>query len=386
MLAAVSDGGVTAALSDGGQTLTLTGTLEDLTSYLTVMGAVIYTGDADAAALEAITFNIDDLDGSGSVEIGTIAVEIANRAPEGTGLPDSVEAVAGEALALDLSALVITDVDATGNMSVTFTATGGTLAAVSDGGVTAALSDAGQTLTLTGTLEDLNAYLAQPGAVSFTGADDTATQETITVTVDDLDGSGSVGIGVIGVGVTVVVPDPVIIAQGGGGTEIEGDGGNDILSATSGANTISGGDGDDLLGGGFDNDILFGGAGNDILFGDNSDLVAGADRIDGGTGDDLMEGGGGADTFVFTTGDGEDTIGLIALDYDDLSLSAAIGADFVSGVDRIELAGFGLADGAAALALVTDVAGVATFSAQGTTITFAGLATSDLSADDFIIL
>ena len=58
----------------------------------------------------------------------------------------------------------------------------------------------------------------------------------------------------------------------------------------------------------------------------------------------------------------------------------------MSGVDTIQLEGFALADEAAALAKVTDVGGVATFSAEGTTITFAGLTTDDLNANDFFLL
>ncbi|MBM1228848.1 FG-GAP repeat protein, partial [Ponticoccus sp. SC6-38] len=126
-LAAGAGGGVAVALSDADQTLTLTGTLEALNSYLAMPGAVSFTGDTEAAPEEAITVTIDDLDGSGPVEVGVIGVGIANRAPDASGLPDAVEAVAGEPLALDLSSLVITDVDATGDMRVTLVATGGTL-------------------------------------------------------------------------------------------------------------------------------------------------------------------------------------------------------------------------------------------------------------------
>jgi Ca2+-binding RTX toxin-like protein len=138
------------------------------------------------------------------------------------------------------------------------------------------------------------------------------------------------------------------------------------------------------LRGGYDADTLSGGSGDDILLGDNSGFIGGSDRLEGGTGDDLLMGGIGADTFVFRTGDGSDTIG--ALEVGAGGSATVTGPDFVSGVDRIELLGFGLADGAAALALVTDVAGVATFAAAGTTISFAGLTLADLTASDFVIL
>lgn len=178
----------------------------------------------------------------------------------------------------------------------------------------------------------------------------------------------------------------MIVALGGGESDITGGGGGDLLSAASGSNMIDGGAGNDVLGGGFDDDQLFGGAGNDILLGDNSDLIAGADTLIGGTGDDLLEGGAGADTFIFVPGDGADTIGTVGLNHEDPGASVISGADFVSGVDVVVLSGFGLVDGSEALALVDDVDGVATFSDQGTTITFAGLTTGDLGADDFQIL
>lgn len=52
--------------------------------------------------------------------------------------------------------------------------------------------------------------------------------------------------------------------------------------------------GDDVLDGGAGNDMLFGGGGNDTLA--------------GGTGDDTLTGDSGNDTFIYTAGDGNDTI------------------------------------------------------------------------------
>jgi Ca2+-binding RTX toxin-like protein len=173
---------------------------------------------------------------------------------------------------------------------------------------------------------------------------------------------------------------------GFGDDDIYGGVGNDSLSSTSGSNTLDGGDGFDLLIGGIDDDELIGGAGNDILIGDATTQVAGGDVLDGGAGDDLMEGGAGSDTFVFRPNEGGDTIGAIDLNYDDPSASTISGTDFESGVDVIALSGFGFADGSEAFAAVSNVNGVATFSEDGTTITFAGLTTADLTDADFFIL
>ncbi|MEJ6397316.1 Ig-like domain-containing protein, partial [Yoonia sp. 208BN28-4] len=177
-----------------------------------------------------------------------------------------------------------------------------------------------------------------------------------------------------------------LIVDSGGNNVVNAGTGNDRIGLLSGNNTVTGGSDDDLIVGGYDNDTLNGDAGNDVIVGDVSTNVGGADRIAGGTGDDLLEGRGGADTFVFATNDGADTIGTLALDFANPANSTVTGADFQSGVDTILLDGFGITTGVAALAKVSDVAGVATFTDQGTTINFAGLTTADLSVDDFQFL
>jgi hypothetical protein len=170
------------------------------------------------------------------------------------------------------------------------------------------------------------------------------------------------------------------------GNKISGGAGIDIIVGVAGRDQLIGGLGGDLIIGGFDNDVIYGGIGNDILVGDNNALIAGADVLTGGVGDDLLEGGGGADTFVFATQNGQNTIGQIAIDYDTPGNAMVVGADFVSGVDQILLDGFAINTGADALAAVTNVNGVATFSSEGTEIIFAGLTTADLSADDFTFI
>jgi Ca2+-binding RTX toxin-like protein len=177
-----------------------------------------------------------------------------------------------------------------------------------------------------------------------------------------------------------------IILDAGGDNIVNGGAGNDRIGLMSGNNMVSGGGDNDLIVGGYDNDVLAGDAGNDIIRGDVSLYISGSDRITGGTGDDLLEGGGSADTFVFNTGDGNDTIGALNIDYLTPANTTVSGADFVSGVDTIELNGFSLESQAAAFAKVTDVGGVATFADQGTTITFAGLTVADLTATDFALL
>ncbi len=78
---------------------------------------------------------------------------------------------------------------------------------------------------------------------------------------------------------------------------------NDQLDGTSGNDIINGGAGDDNLRGGDGNDNLHGGVGNDFLSGDE-----GNDTLSGSSGNDQLLGGTGNNTYVFSRGDGQDSI------------------------------------------------------------------------------
>jgi Ca2+-binding RTX toxin-like protein len=76
-----------------------------------------------------------------------------------------------------------------------------------------------------------------------------------------------------------------------------------VLTGDVDANALQGGDGTDTLSGLEGTDRLNGGAGNDALHGGEGD-----DLLSGGSGDDIAVGGEGNDTFVFTLGEGADTL------------------------------------------------------------------------------
>ena len=90
---------------------------------------------------------------------------------------------------------------------------------------------------------------------------------------------------------------------------------------------------------------------------------------------------------IFSTSEGSDLIGALTVDFDDpFGGTLLTGADFVSGLDQIELQGSGYASGDDALANVTeDADGNAVFADQGTTITFWNVSADALSADDFVL-
>lgn len=101
--------------------------------------------------------------------------------------------------------------------------------------------------------------------------------------------------------------DDTIIGSDGANV-LQGGAGNDAIHGGSdaSADSILGGDGKDLItetGGAGSNDTISGGAGSDTI-----SAGGGADTIAGGTGDDQLTGGDGNDVFVYSPGDGLDTI------------------------------------------------------------------------------
>lgn len=112
------------------------------------------------------------------------------------------------------------------------------------------------------------------------------------------------------------VPDNAVLEvnQGPGAVENPGNPGVIITANTQQINrnpqpeaepdqVINGDDGGNFLRGDTGNDVINGNAGRDWLTGG-----AGDDVLTGGTGRDILDGGLGNDTFVFSTGDGFDSI------------------------------------------------------------------------------
>ena len=88
-----------------------------------------------------------------------------------------------------------------------------------------------------------------------------------------------------------------------GDDTLEGGPGDDTLHGGDDDDTLDGGAGDDTLHGGDDDDTLDGGAGDDTLHGGDDD-----DTLHGGPGEDTLAGADGSDTYVFSRGDGADTV------------------------------------------------------------------------------
>ena len=273
-----------------------------------------------------------------------------------TGVPADVTVEEDTASFVDLSAITL---DYSGKkkdiLTVVLTADAGTLAAAGDGSVTVTGSGTG-TLLLTGTTADIDAFLNNASAVTYTGAQDVFGDSAATLTLTTDDGAGAVTLGTIQVDITDITDDQTgtsgrdVLTGDDGLNTILGLGGNDSLYGNGGSDTIDGGDGNDIIRGGSGADTLMGGTGvdgvqysgsesgvtvdlnddgsgfqsasggdatgdvisgfenvygsdfDDVLIGDAARNYllgfGGDDFIDGGDGNDVIRGGAGADTLV----------------------------------------------------------------------------------------
>ncbi len=107
----------------------------------------------------------------------------------------------------------------------------------------------------------------------------------------------------IQLGVTGTAGDDGFAPYGNDAAYFKGMAGNDILNGAAGNDILDGGDDDDSINGGYGNDTLLGGAGNDSILGGYGD-----DILTGGKGNDTLDGHEGSDTYVFSLGDGQDTL------------------------------------------------------------------------------
>ena len=121
---------------------------------------------------------------------------------------------------------------------------------------------------------------------------------------------------------------PDLITGTDGADVIDALGGDDIVQAGAGADQVHGGAGNDDIDGGDGDDWLYGDSGNDdlrdgagadhVFGGDGDDIIAlggGGDTVDGGAGNDTIFATADAETFVYGTAWGVDSIdGLVGGD------------------------------------------------------------------------
>lgn len=153
-------------------------------------GLLRYVHDASETTSDSFIFDLDDAAGAGPTGLTfSITVNAVNNAPTITA-PASI--TVDEDVAGPVTGISFADPDAgASDVVVTLEATNGTLAATTGGGVTVAGSGTA-TLTLTGSIADINTFIAG-GNVEYTTALDDDTDETLNVSIDDQGNTGSGG-------------------------------------------------------------------------------------------------------------------------------------------------------------------------------------------------
>ena len=156
-----------------------------------VNGVVTFSANGDMTFTPAANFNGSTtftytVTSGGVTETTTVTIIVTpvNDAPTVT---QPAAYATAEDVPVILNAIVLSDVDA-GSSNITLTlsvpATGGTLLAVAGGGVSVSGSGT-RTLVLSGSLADLNAYLASAAAPSFVPVADYNGSTTLTLNVSD---------------------------------------------------------------------------------------------------------------------------------------------------------------------------------------------------------
>ncbi|WP_160311508.1 beta strand repeat-containing protein [Rhodopirellula islandica] len=231
VLTLASTTGLVFTVGDGtaDSTMTFSGTPAAITAAL---DGLLYTPTINYNGTDTLSITAADGTGSVSDSVGLIVTPV-NDPPQNLGtLPVSVSVVEDLPGDVDLSAINLFDVDASGgSLTVTLATTGGgTLSAVDAGGVTVG-STGTSTITLTGTTAALNTFLDNASAVQFTGDTDAngLPADSIDVSVTDNGSTGSgampnVALGNVAVNITPVNdaptfdvgPDPTVAEDSAG--------------------------------------------------------------------------------------------------------------------------------------------------------------------------
>ncbi|WP_436397730.1 DUF4214 domain-containing protein [Roseobacter sp. S98] len=250
------------------------------------------------------------------------------------------------------------------------------------------LSIQAATIDLTALPSTISAADSADGLILSYGSGSTVTLEGLTTAdliapevIQGTTGSDLIDVSYVDAsGISVNDTGQIIYGDRGHDTIFAGTG-DDIIHGGRQHDTIHAGDGDDTVYGDNGRDTVYLGAGNDLFVDNNQSGNNARDTVYGEAGNDVLQGGGGdetfsggigndtltggadADTFVFTTGDGNDTI-----------------TDFTLGVDviRFEGTGLGFAD-----LTITDSAGDAVVDYGSDQIELSGILASSLTSDNF---
>ncbi|MDI9855895.1 DUF4347 domain-containing protein [Comamonas sp. 17RB] len=185
-LSATGAGGVT--VGGTATALTLSGTLANINNFIAA-NRLVYTPAANASGDVTLTININTTSVSDATTTVTLQVAAVNDAPV-VSVPVSIGVT--EDVSSVITGISFTDIDVGINsVTATFSVPSGTLSATTGMGVTVGGSGTGE-LTLSGSLSDINFFIAANG-LTFKTAQDSTASVILTVTLNDKGFSGSGG-------------------------------------------------------------------------------------------------------------------------------------------------------------------------------------------------
>ncbi|WP_431021685.1 beta strand repeat-containing protein [Ectopseudomonas guguanensis] len=176
-------GDISGSYNSGTGTLTLTSaTGASAAQWQAALRSVTYSNSSDTpvTASRTISFVVDDGEASSTAADRTVTVTQTNDAPIVT-VPGGISVI--EDTASSITGISFSDADAgAGSVTVTLSVPSGSLSATSGGGVT--IGGSASALTLSGSISNINAFIAG-GNVSFLTALDNTASVTLTASIND---------------------------------------------------------------------------------------------------------------------------------------------------------------------------------------------------------
>ncbi len=198
------------------------GTIPTTALFSELLQAIRYSNVSDTPdANVQVQYHIQDGGTSASDSI-QVAVTAVNDAPQLIGLVSDLSFNKNLSGGVDLSAATLTDVDTSGAVSLTLSASSGSLSAVDSGGVSVAGTGT-NTLTLSGSVTAIDAYL-NGAYLSYQPANNLVGDDVASLSLSVLDGGVNTVLGSVNIDVTDVplpTPNPTIDTEVTDGATVE---------------------------------------------------------------------------------------------------------------------------------------------------------------------
>ncbi|WP_434091843.1 Ig-like domain-containing protein [Pseudomonas subflava] len=206
-------GDIVASYDSGTGILTLSSAAgASAAQWQAALRSVTYSNSSDIPSSldRTITFKVNDGNSDSSGANRTVTIAATNDAPT-VSMPASL--TAAEDTATAITGISFADADAgSASVTVTLSVGSGTLSATSGGGVT--IGGTASALTLSGSIANINAFIAG-GAVQFLGAANSTASVTLTAGIDDggqSGGAAQTGSGTVTIAITPINDAPHVSA------------------------------------------------------------------------------------------------------------------------------------------------------------------------------